>query len=278
MQFCSRFAAVCLLALVVSVLPTPVAAQGLVWSLPEEEGVWVRYSGTYTNVQERPQSTEGPLEISRLSELKISALKRETIEVDGESVPARWLEFKLVSGTQSAEGIQPGPYGTRIYSVLVPESAITGKLVDDDGIPEQFLPILKGYRKIGDKPAEVLQERILKVYPLLTLLMDYKDFAQQGEEPEQLDLPQYGMVSARHFVGTETLETATTRSVNRGELWLSPDVPFGWAQSKVTVVREVKESTQPREEFRKAAEITVQMAVAEMGTGAQSEIGELPAE
>ena len=32
------------------------AAQGLVWSLPEEDGIGVRYEGTYTQLVKRPNA------------------------------------------------------------------------------------------------------------------------------------------------------------------------------------------------------------------------------
>jgi hypothetical protein len=252
----------------------PASAQGLLWSLPED-GTWVRYYGTTKNVQERPESSEGALELSWLSELTIKSVGKETAEYRGAPTECRWIEFKLVNGYQSAAGISPGPYGTRIYKVLVPESRVLGKLVDGDDIPATFIPIIKGYRKLGEQEAQPVKEKVLAVYPILSLFAYYKNFAPAGDGMEDVDLPQLGSVPAKAYKGSKTLEGPVSRSVNEGEIWLSSEVPFGWAKYHVKVVREEKESAAPPDEYKKTAELDVTMEAVEKGTDAQSEIGDV---
>ena len=68
------------------------------------------------------------------------------------------------------------------------------------------------------------------------------------------------------------MESATMRSMNEGDIWLSADMPFGLAKYHVKLVREEKEDTDPRQDFKKVAEIDVEMAAIEKGTNAQSEL------
>ena len=39
--------------------PAILSAQGLIWSLPEQEGTWVRYEGEYKQVEFRPGVATG---------------------------------------------------------------------------------------------------------------------------------------------------------------------------------------------------------------------------
>jgi hypothetical protein len=154
----------------------------------------------------------------------------------------------------------------------VPEAKVLGKLVDGDDIPATFIPIVKGFRKVGTQEAQPVSEKVLAVYPMLSLFAYYRDFAQDGDAAEDVNLPQLGSVSAKAFKGSQILEGPVSRSDNKGEIWLTSDVPFGWAKYHVNLVREEKESSAPRNEFKKTAELDVTMEAVEKGTDAQSEI------
>lgn len=255
-------------------------AQGLIWSLPED-GTVVEYAGKYRQKQERPQSNDGPLELEWDSRLTIQSVGEEMAEFEGLPTPCRWLEFKLLTGKPSTKGVEadseidPGPHGTRIYKVLIPVSRIKGQLRDEQQLPVTYLPIVKGYRKIGQQPAKAMKEKVLAIYPVLGLFANYLNLAQEGE-PADLDLPNIGAVKARTLKGSLKLENATSRSENVGEIWLTDDIPFGWAKYHVKLTRQEKDITMPVSAFAPAAEIEVEMAVVRKeSTGAKSELGEV---
>ena len=255
-------------------------AQGLLWNLPED-GAVVEYAGKYTNKQERPGSNEGPLELEWDARLTIQSVGEETAEFDGLPTPCRWIEFKLVTGKPSAKGVEaaagidPGPHGTRIYKVLIPVSRIKGQLRDDDGLPVTFIPIVKGFRKIGQQPARPVKEKVLAFYPVLGLFANYLNLAQEGE-PADLDLPNLGSIKTKQMKGTLKLQNQTSKSENVGEIWLADDLPFGWAKYHVKLSRQEKDITAPASAFAPAAEIEVEMTVVKKETtGAKSEIGEV---
>ena len=258
-------------------------AQGLLWNLPEDGSV-VEYAGKYTNKQERPGSNAGPLELEWDSRLTIQSVGEETAEFEGLPTPCRWVEFKTVTGKPSTKGVEadagidPGPHGTRIYKVLIPVSRIKGQLRDDDGLPVTFIPIVKGFRKIGQQPAKAVQEKVLAFYPVLGLFANYLDLAPEGE-PADLDLPNLGTVKTRMMKGTLKLQNKTSKSENVGEIWLADDLPFGWAKYHVKLTRQEKDVTAPVSAFAPAAEIEVEMTIVKKETtGAKSEIGEVSEE
>ncbi len=247
-------------------------AQGLLWSIPAEEGTYVRYFGDMKQVQERPDSAKGPLEMTWQTELTIKALGEEEANYKGKPCRCRWLEFKRMTGRQSATGIDAGPYGVRLYKVLVPEEAVIGKVLDDRNIPVIMVPVIKGYEKVGNKPVQPVSEKVLTFYPLLGLFAYYPELKPVGEDAETISLPQLGDVSAKHFTGVETLQSTTSRSVNEGEIWTTDEIPFGWASYKAKVVREQKDSLAPVEDFKKHSEVQISMSAVEKGTGARSEL------
>src|SRR5690606_30746832 len=114
-------------------------AQGLLWQLPAD-GSEVVYGGTMTQVNTRSDGQESTMTWER--QLVIRSVGQEQATVDDEQVPARWIEFELRTGQVSEQGVDTGLVGLRIFRVLVPEAAITGKLADDRDIPNAFLPIL----------------------------------------------------------------------------------------------------------------------------------------
>ncbi len=255
-------------------------AQGLLWSLPED-GAIVEYAGKYHNKQERPGRNEGPLELEWDSRLTIQSVGEEMADVDGIPTVCRWIEFKVVTGKASTKGVEsdagidPGPHGVTIYKVLIPASRVKGQLKDDDGLPVTFIPIVKGYRKIGQQPAQPIREKVLSFYPMLGLFANYLDLAPEGEEAD-LDLPNVGTVKAKQLKGTLKLQNKTGKSENVGEIWLSSEVPFGWAKYHVKLIRQEKDITAPESAFAPAAEIDVEMtAVKKETSGAKSELGEV---
>jgi hypothetical protein len=245
-------------------------AQVLIWSLPAADGTWVRFEGTYRNKEVRPQAPEGDLEVESRCELTIKSVKTETLEIDGKALKCRWLEFKTVIGKPSEQGIQPGPYGTRIYKVLVDETKVDGKIADARGIPNTFFPIIKGYRKLGNRELETIREKSVMFYPMISLVTHYPDLKAEGDKAT-LDLP-LGAVSAQLMRGTQSLVSSTDRSLNEGSLWLSPDVPFGLAKFLVKVTREKKDSTAPKDDFKRTADLQMEMSAVAKGTDARSEL------
>lgn len=247
-------------------------AQGLLWSIPSEEGAYVRYFGDMKQVEERPDSARGPLETTWQTELTIKALGTEEAIYKSKKTLCRWLEFKNVIGHQSATGIDAGPYGVRFYKVLVPESAIVGKILDDRNLPVILVPVVKGFQKSGNKPVQPVAENVLTFYPLLGLFAYYPSLTPVGDQAETISLPQLGDVAARHYSGVETLQSSTSRSVNEGEIWITDDIPFGWANYKAKIVREQKDRLAPIEAFKKQTEIVISMSAVEKGSGARSEL------
>lgn len=261
-------------------IPATASAQGLLWSLPPD-GAIVEYAGKYYNKQERPGSNDGPLELEWDSRLTIQSVGEEMAEFEGHPTACRWIEFKIVTGKASKKGVEadagidPGPHGTVIYKALIPVEKVKGQLKDDDGLPITYLPIVKGYRKIGQQPAHAVQEHVLTFYPLLGLFANYLDLAADGQ-PADLDLPNIGTVKATHMKGTLKLQNQTGKSENAGEIWLTDEIPFGWAKYHVKLTRQEKDITAPNSAFAPAAEIEVEMvAVKKETSGAKSELGDV---
>lgn len=252
---------------------SPASAQSLIWSLPAEEASWVRFEGTYKDKQSLPDSSEGDLELEWRRAVTIKSVGKQTVDYQGVATPCRWIEITSVTGKESEQGIQPGPFGTRIYKVLVPENKVIGKVVDGENIPVSFIPIIKGYRKIGDREPTPINQKVLAADPMLAMIAYYPNLKPEGEA-EDLQTPE-GAVSARKYVGTETLESETARTIQEGTLWVSKDSPFGLAKFQVKVVLQVKDLTAPKEEFKQTAEIVVDMAAVAKGNDARSELPEL---
>ncbi|MCA9040246.1 MAG: hypothetical protein KDA65_07875 [Planctomycetaceae bacterium] len=255
--------------LVVFSLPAVVQAQGLVWSLPQE-GTWARYEGTYNQTEVRSGVAEGNLELEWIRELTIKSLGTESAEYQGAPTTCHWLEFKLVTGKPSESGIDPGSYGVRIYKVLIPEQAVIGKTIDDQDILVDYIPIVKGYRQLSlFEEVEEINTPVFQVYPLVTLVRHYRSIEDEGATSLSLKA---GSFSATKYVGSLTTESPTNRTRNKGELWRSPDVPFGIAQWKVNVLKEKKDREDSRGDFQLVSEITEEMSLVASGDGAQTEL------
>ena len=247
--------------------PGTASAQMLIWNLPEDDGVWVRFEGSYKQTRSRPNSNAGDENLEWQSDLTISSVGRET--VDGRA--CRWVEFKSITKPKGLEQ-KPGPGDSYIYKVLIPEDRVIGKTVDAETIPVTYLPIVKGWRKVGGREPQPVTEKALAIYPTIALVTYYPDLKAEGEA-EQMQVG--GMaVSARLWKGERKLETSTSRSTNAASLWLSDDVPFGLARFQVTLTQEKKEIAASADEFRRAALTEVEMAVVGTGNDSRSEIGQ----
>src|SRR5579863_5381857 len=155
-------------------LVSPAQAQILIWSLPKEEGAWIRLEGTYRQTRDRPNSNAGSEVLEWHSELTISSVGREMADVDGTEVACRWVEFKAVTKPGGVDQV-PGPGDTFVYKVLIPEDRVVGKTIDEESLPITFLPIVKGFRRVGGREVEPVQEKALAVYPTIALVTYYPD-------------------------------------------------------------------------------------------------------
>ena len=258
-----------LAALVVISSSSSLLAQGLIWELPPD-GSWVRFEGTYEKEMPGPESNDLNAKLNWTRHLIISSVGSEMAEYQGKSTACRWLEFKTITGKATESGVAPGIAGPRIYKVLVPESAISGQIVDENKIPVTFLPIVRGYRKVSDRPVEPLKTNVLRFYPMITMLEHYTTWDSVGE-PTSVETPA-GTVSATEYKGTFMSESPSARSKNEGTLWRTKEFPFGLAKWTVEVTRETKGGTQSRTEFKLSSRINVSMSAHEVGKDAESEL------
>ena len=263
------------------ITPAVLPAQGQIWSLPEEEGTWVRYEGEYKQTEFRPGVATGDQVFNWRRNVTIKSLvtpeEHKTAMYRGRRVTCRWIEIKVETGKPGEQGLDTGPAGARLYKVLIPESRVFGTLVqnrsvDADGIPVSFLPIIRGYRKLGNRKEEVIKTKVLQIYPAISLLKHYKVLRPETGEPEDPALEALGAVNAIKWIGAETLQSRVSQSEHSSEIWLSREVPFGLARWSVKVTRSRKRETDPRDDFSKRTETTVEMKAVAVGTDAKSEL------
>ena len=261
--------------------PAILSAQGLIWSLPEQEGTWVRYEGEYKQVEFRPGVAPGDQTFNWRRNVTIKSLvtpdAHKTAMYRGKQVTCRWIEIKVETGKPGEQGLDTGPGGARLYKVLIPEARIFGTLinnnsVDADGIPVSFLPIIRGYRKLGNRKEEQIKTKVLQIYPAISLLKHYKAFRPETGQPEDPELAALGAVNAIKWLGGEALQSRVSRSEHSSTIWLSREVPFGLARWNVKITRSRKRETDPREKFEKRTETTVEMKAVAVGTDAKSEL------
>lgn len=257
------------------VLPASAAqAQGLLWNLPKD-GTWVRYEGTYKQVEFRPDSTEGDVAVDWIQHLTIKSVGSETAEYHGQMVPCRWIEIKVQTGKPSEAGVETGPVGARIFKVLVPEPRVVGKLEDSDKIPVSFIDVVKGFRKVGDGPVEPIKSGALQVFPLIAMVRHYQILQPEGNDPVDPQIPT-GPVMARQYKAESRVESPISRTVSEAHLWrcetAEKSIPFGLAKWTVKTLREAKDNSEPRSAFKPISEVNVEMSAHEVGEGAQSEL------
>ncbi|MDA0833384.1 MAG: hypothetical protein O2955_17195 [Planctomycetota bacterium] len=248
-----------------------VSAQGLIWSLPQD-GSWVRFEGEIKQTELRPDSPGGDVEMEWIQHVVVKSVGTETAEFEGEMVPCRWIEIVSMTGKPSEGGIDTGPIGTAIYKVLIPESVVTGDIVDQlTSIPVSFLPIVKGYRKIGTRDVETLTTPTLQVYPVASLIRHFETLQPVGDATEDVDTP-VGFINSQKYTGQLQQESRTARISDSAEIWRSSEVPFGLAKWTFKGTRELKESFEPRDAFHAVTEISAELTVHETGMNAESEL------
>jgi hypothetical protein len=275
----------CLLVLMLSA-GQDALAQGLVWNLPPD-GTQVRYEGTYEQTIRRPNSTEGDLTLSWRRNLLIKSVGQETVEydldgsgsidqvdawgLDESAIACRWLEFRVDTGRVVEGIIDAGPGGIRIYKILVPEAAIRGQTDDSEGIFLSHLPIVEGYRKLGDQPTQEMESPVFQLYPVISLIRHFGELTEQpGTQP--IDVGGVGTVTASAVKGEMATETGTSRSTNSAEIWHSPEMPFGVVQWSAEAINEQKNPTTPRSAFQESVVLTEELTAVEVSTGAESDL------
>lgn len=266
------------------------SAQGLVWSLPPDKA-WVQYEGEYQQVLFDPTGNQKPtIEDARTDydcdgrnvdfadvtcwrrKLWIRSVGTKKAMFQGAEVDCRWIEFEFVHGIvpEGELDIDPGPVGTRILKVLVPESAVRGETEDERGIPVAFLPIVEAYQQVGQGQPQPVTGKVLQLYPNFTLLGNYLTLEPDGSAVDPGLAVDAGALEAVR--GEVIVESKTDRSTNTGTLWKSEGVPFGVAAWKVTIVREFKDATQARTDFVPRSRIVSEMKLTKTGLDATSKI------
>jgi len=243
------------------------SAQGLIWSLPED-GKFATYSGMYTLNDVQTGTKNEDIATSWKRQLTIKSVGTADADFQGASTTCRWVEFKLIDAKTEDTKLVAGPVGEVIYKVLIPESGVVGKVLDDKNLFVNHIPIIRGYRKVGAGEVETLPAGALQVYPVLTLLMHYREITSEGDDNVQVG----GVQTAEKLSGKETLESRELRIINNATLWRNTDVPFGLVKWEVTQVREKKASTEPRSTFVKASEVKTSMTLDQLGDGAQTDL------
>ena len=246
-------------------------AQGLLWNLPED-GSQVHYEGTYTQTIYRPQSAKGNLDLKWLRHLTIRSVGQKDAMYKGNMEACRWIEIKVQTGGASADGVDTGSVGERIYKVLVPESVIKGAVKDEEGIPVSYIPIVEGYRKTSERnlTPEPIKSKMLQVYPVISLIRHYNSM-DQSEIEQTVQVGQID-VQAKELTGKLVQESRTRRITHETTLLNSKDVPFGLAKWSVKVVEERKANVETRDQFQPVSEVTVEMSVRRIEANAQSEL------
>jgi hypothetical protein len=253
---------------------TTARAQGLLVKLPAEDGVGVRYEGTYKQLVKRPNSVQGDSTIEWRRQIKISSVGKEEAEFQGRTEPCRWIEFKVQTGHAKEGDIDAGPGSVRIYKVLIPESVIRGTVNEPIGdgreIYTSFIPIVKGFRKFGDETAQPIEPGVLQIFPTISQVQHYRNLAPAGDATD-LQLP-IGNTAATPYKGSLTTESPTRRSTNSAEIFRSENIPFGIAKWTAKTTTEEKPGTAARTEFTVTNEITEDMSAFELISGAESEL------
>jgi hypothetical protein len=249
------------------------SAQGLLYSLPED-GTGVRYEGTYKQLVKRPNAVEGDTTVTATRRLRIASVGKEDADFRGKSEPCRWIEFKIQTGRPKEGDIDAGPGSVGIYKVLIPESAIRGTVTEPVGgnreIYVSFLPIVKGFRKIGDEETQPIDPPVFQVRPVLTQLQHYRNLMEEGA-PEELQVTA-GTFSSQLYKGSAMSESPSRRSTNSAEVTRSDAIPFGLVKWTAKTVTEEKPTTATRSEFVMTSEITEEMSAHEILTGVESEL------
>ncbi len=250
------------------------SAQGILWKLPEGDKTWCRYEGTYKQTVRRPESAEGDLTLEWVRHLTIKSLSTEDAEYKGNTVPCRWIEIKLLTGHVNEGIVDAGPGGNRIYKLLVPVSEIRGTVTEPLSANREmfvsYIPVVKGYRKIGDEPAAALEGQVFDLYPMVSYLRHFRTLESTGDE-EVVQTP-FKDLNGTLQKGTLVSETPTLRTTTAAEMYRSDESPFGLAKWTAKINTETKQSTAARTTFVASMEIVETMALNAVGEDAESEL------
>ena len=259
-----------LVCLVAQAAFAPLAfSQGVVCQLPPD-GTWVRFEGTYAQTENRPESAGGKLDIVPwIEKVWIKSVGTEMADYKGKMTACRWIEIKIDRGREKDGNIDTGLTGSAVYKVLIPESVVISDNVDDDGVPVSFLPLVKGFRKVGKADPKPLTEPALQLYPLGILVGYYREL---NVIEDSID-PEVGIEAVKQAVqlqGKVSIERASSRTVQESTVWKSADMPFGIARWSAKITRQVKDAQDPREKFddpdNAVSEVTIEMKAKETGT------------
>ena len=162
--------------------------------------------------------------------------------------------------------------------MLIPEEAVIGHWRDAQDIAVEYLPIIKGYRKISDVDAtpKVITTPTLQIFPMVSLIRHYKDMVK-SDTPESIAIGTGNGpkdVPSTKLTGTMTQESKTRRIMHETTLYRSDDddVPFGLSKWTIKITHDEKGSVDPRTEFENATEITVEMTARDSGVDATSDL------
>ena len=244
--------------------------QGVVTQLPAD-GTWVRFEWTYSQVEIRPETAAGKVEIDPwIEHVTIKSVGAEAAEYRGETVPCRWIEIKIERGRERDGKVDTGLTGLEIYKVLIPETAVIATHVDLDGVPVSFLPLVKGFRKVGKADPKPLTEPALQLYPLGILVGYYRELKVVGKDVDaEVGL---GAIKSTQLQGEIKIERPNSRTVQESTVWKSKDVAFGVARWSAKMIRERKDDQSPRSDFKPVTEVTIEMKAKETGQDAKSEL------
>ena len=244
--------------------------QAVVSQLPED-GAWVRFEGTYAQVEIRPETASGKVEIDPwIEHVTIKSVGTETGTFLGQEVPCRWIEIKIERGRERDGKIDTGLTGLEIYKVLVPEVAVMSENVDSEGVPNSFLPLVKGFRKVGKAPPKPLVEPALQLYPLGILVGYYRELQVVANDVDaEVGI---GAIKAKQLQGEIKIERPESRTVQLSTVWKSTEVPFGVARWSAKLTRDTKDAQAPRSDYKPVSEVTIEMRAKETGQDAKSEL------
>ncbi len=244
--------------------------QGVVCQLPAD-GTWVRFEGTYSQVEIRPETAAGKIEIEPWSEhVTIKSVGSEVADYHDESVACRWIEIKIERGRVKDGKIDTGLTGLEIYKVLIPETTVIADNVDASGVPVSFLPLVKGYRKVGKANPKQLTEPALQLYPLGILVGYFRELSVVAEDIDaEVGV---GALKSKQLKGEITIERPNSRTVQDSTIWKSDEIAFGVARWSAKLTRQTKDARASRDDFKTVSEVKIEMLAQETGTDAKSEL------
>lgn len=245
-------------------------AQGLVFFLPDD-GRGVEYEGEVVQEIIRDDIQAGKETITKARLVTIKSVGQEDRDFQGTTQPCRWIEIKVVTGDAGEAGIDPGPVGSRIYKVLVPESKIIETAADTSGVPNVMFPIVEGYRRSGEAEVRPIKSKAINVYPMISLV-NYPEQKVVSAAATPLTKMANTSFSAKHVKGSLVMERPESRTTNEADFWVTKEVPFGLARWEVVVTQEKKESTAPRQDFKEYSTTKSTMSVRRFLENAESEL------